>query len=96
MMTHYEAEKACNDQLAEVGGIKASWRLPTIKEFERAEKNGVRSSLPNIEKNRFWSSSVRSYFSHDAWMFYGDNGSSGSVSRSYYGFSVRCVARLAW
>ncbi len=91
-MDHFEAEKACNDQLAEVGGIKASWRLPTKEEFEEAEKNGVISSLPNMKNRWFWSSSVHSNYSNDAWLFNGNNGSTVGGYRSN-NYSVRCVAR---
>jgi hypothetical protein len=80
-MTHYEAQSACNDQLAVIG-IKASWRLPTKEEFEEAEKNGVRSSLPNINR-WFWSSLVHGNVSEVAWLFGGSNGSTVSGFDDY-------------
>lgn len=93
-MTYDNAQSACHDQLAEVGGIKASWQLPTIEEFKEEESNGVRSSLPNINR-WFWSSSVRADYPDFAWLFHGDDGDLGNGYRYRYGgdYSVRCVAR---
>jgi hypothetical protein len=93
-MNHYSAEKACKADLKEVGGISGvTWRLPSIEEYEEAEKNGMRNALPNMN-HWFWSSSVLSYYSNYAWLFNGSSGSTDyvSYSRNNYG-SVRCVAR---
>ena len=97
-MSHYDAEKACKADLAEVAKIsEVSWRLPSIEEYKEAEKNGIRKALPNMNY-WFWSSSVHSNNSHVACMFYGVDGAiiSASRSNSYIlsnAFSARCVAR---
>ncbi len=55
-MDQYEAEKICNVFGEQSGITNVSWRLPTIKEYETAEKNGIRK-LPDM-KHWFWSSSA--------------------------------------
>jgi hypothetical protein len=90
-MTHYDAEKTCSgfEEVAGITGYK--WRLPSKKDFELADKNGIRHALPNMEDNWFWSSSVKFMKPDLAWKF-------GSLSyithyqRKSYG-SVLCVAR---
>lgn len=36
-----EGSKSCSENRAEFGGIKTSWRLPTIFEFKQEYKNGI-------------------------------------------------------
>jgi len=90
-MTHYNAEKACNADLAEVAKIsEVTWRLPSKEEYEEAEKNGIRKSLPNMNY-RFWSSSLLN--SNYAYFFSGNLGYTNIYNRYYEVYSVRCVAR---
>jgi hypothetical protein len=89
-MTHYNAERACKADLKEVAGISGvTWRLPSIDEYEEAEKNGIRKALPNMNY-WFWSSSVKRSNSYFAWMFYGGFGFDYNRLDKV---SVRCVAR---
>lgn len=93
-MNHYNAEKACNGSLAEVAKIsEVTWRLPSEKEYEEAEKNGIRKALPNMNY-WFWSSSVRRSDSDDVWLFSPYTGDIFYVfNRNGVNGSVRCVAR---
>lgn len=91
-MNHYWAEQACDSDLKEVAGISdVTWRLPTIEEYKKAEQNGVRKALPNMNY-LFWSSLAHHGNSGEAWLFDGVNG----VNYYYYrsnNYSARCVAR---
>lgn len=78
--THHEA-------VEKFGG-----KLPTIQEFEVAEKHGFREVLPNIQGYWFWSSSLYSYNTDVAMVFSGFSGVSGDGFRDFNG-SVRCVGR---
>jgi hypothetical protein len=92
-MDHFRAEKACNADLEEVAGISGvTWRLPSIDEYQEAEKNGIRRVLPNM-RYWFWSSSVHSINSSNAWLFMGVDGNTSSVDRGNFYVSVRCVTR---
>ena len=92
-MTHYNAEKACKADLAEVAKIsEVAWRLPSKEEYEEAEKNGIRKALPNMNY-WFWSSSVHRSYSDVAWLFSGGSGVTYVDYRGNYDVSVRCVAR---
>ena len=90
-LTYHKALKACND-LNKVAGISGvTWRLPKIKEYKEAEKNGIRRALPNMNY-KFWASSMDSFTYSYAWLFRRD----GGYTATYYlnnNFSVRCVAR---
>jgi hypothetical protein len=68
-----------------------TWRLPSIEEYKKAEKNGIREALPNMNY-WFWSSSVRPDFSIVARLFDGENGNIYSYFSRDNDESVRCVA----
>lgn len=52
----YGSSKACSSGIPEAGILKGfSWRLPSIREFERAAANGMKEALPNMNHS-FWSS----------------------------------------
>lgn len=53
---HYGSQKACTEEIAglEIMGPR-KWRLPTIREFESAAANGMKTALPNMN-HWFWSS----------------------------------------
>ena len=98
-MNYYNAEKACKATLPEVAGISGvTWRLPSKKRYEQAEKNGIRRALPNMDDD-FWTSSVITNHPRNAWLFHGHNGYTRYAGGyTYYGNrsdseSVRCVAR---
>lgn len=76
--THYEAVEKFKDS------------LPTVKEFKLAEKHGFREVLPNIEDS-FWTSSMHSKITMEAYDFDGRDGVIYSASRDYAYNSVRCV-----
>jgi hypothetical protein len=91
-MNHYNAEKACKADLDEVAKLSGlTWRLPSIEEYEEAEKSGIRKALPNMNY-WFWSSSVHRSYSSVAWLFNGYDGYADDYYRSNVD-SVRCVAR---
>ena len=93
-------EKACaptndKDQAAVAKSANAgvddkSWGLPTIKEFQQANDDGITQVLPNMS-HWFWSSSLNPDNADDAQLFYG-NWSSLNYRR-YDDDSVRCVGR---
>ena len=91
-MDHYQACKL--DYLDDPAfcGLNLEWRLPTIEEYEEAEKNNIRDALPNMNY-WFWSSSVHADYPNYAWLFYGDYGGLGLDYRNGRYYSVRCVAR---
>ena len=92
-MNHYNAEKVCKADLAEVAKIsEVTWRLPSKEEYEEAEKNGIRKALPNMNY-WFWSSSVHRSYSDGAWLFNGGFGLTYVDYRNSDDYSVRCVAR---
>jgi hypothetical protein len=88
-MTYSNALKACKD-LKEMEGVAGSWRLPSIDEYNTAESNGIRSSLPNMN-HWFWSSSVHDSDTGVALVFFGVNGNVYNIGGGDYN-SVRCVA----
>lgn len=94
-MTHYDALDACNSDLEEVGGISGvNWRLPTIHEYKKAEKNGIRFKLPNTN-SWFWSSSVSPLMKNRARLFSKFYGVAYyELHRRDIPFSVRCVAKI--
>jgi hypothetical protein len=68
------------------------WRLPSRRDFEIAEHNGIRHVLPNIG-GFFWSASVHSSYRYSAWRLSGFHGGIDYSNRNGTGFlsSVRCV-----
>ena len=104
--THYNAvalnangkvtmEKACATDQDEAkranAGLIKTFGLPTIEEFEQAEKNGIRDVLPNMG-TWFWSASLNPVYSGYVRGFNGSSGYSGGDVRDDY-VSVRCVGR---
>jgi hypothetical protein len=88
---HFRALKICRANLKEMAGLKVlDWRLPSIEEFEQAEKNGIRRALPNMNY-LFWSTSKDPEHSDAAKMFNGIWGITGGYYRNKSG-SVRCIA----
>jgi hypothetical protein len=75
-------------------GLNLKWRLPTKGEFEEAERNDIRSALPNMDY-WFWSSSVQAINPYVAWLF---SGQDGGVYVDYFRdssyASVRMVAMI--
>lgn len=65
--------------------------LPTKKEYEEAEKHGIREVLL-FDKQYYWSASVYSNYQSNAWYFYSLNGNVFIITR-YNTNSVRCVGR---
>jgi hypothetical protein len=92
-MSHENGEKACMALLTEAAGISDSnWRLPTIKEFSEAERNGIRNALPNMNY-WFWSSTIHRYYPTEAYLFFGNSGQTDNYHYRKSDRSVRCVAR---
>lgn len=53
---HYGSQKACDEEVSGYEVLSSlRWRLPTIREFEQAAFNGMKSSLPSMN-HWFWSS----------------------------------------
>jgi len=104
--THYNAvaldsngkvisESACKSeegQKASAGIGEKKFGLPTIEEFQDAEKNGVREVLPNMKDYFFWSASLDPDGTDYARGFYGSGGDSDVDDRDY-DYSVRCIGR---
>jgi hypothetical protein len=99
-MTHFDAEKACKADLAEVAKLNGlNWRLPTQQEYKDAVAHGIRRApLPNMNDD-FWSSTLYPSGNNMVAEYY-----TGTVRpnpyyvggigyRGYSRFSVRCVAR---
>ncbi len=85
------ASVVCNSILKEFAGISdVTWRLPSIKEYREAEKNGIRKAFPNMQ-GWFWSSTVDRYETDHAWQFVGDNGDTQTFFK-VFDADVRCVA----
>jgi hypothetical protein len=69
------------------------FRLPTKKEFERAEEDGIRSVLPNMRDHWFWTSSpARSHKVKFAWDFSGNDGQLNDNMPSKAISWARCVS----
>lgn len=68
-----------------------SWRLPTLLDWQQADRNGLRKVLPHLE-NSFWSATVSSSDRRNAWSF---NGSAGSISETLRSepLAVICVGQ---
>ena len=66
-------------------------KLPTIEEWDTAEKHSVREVL-GLNDATYWSASVIATNRAGAWLFYGEN---GNVNYDYRNsnYSVRCIAR---
>ncbi len=85
-----------------------SWRLATIKDYNAAEVNGIRSVMPDMgivgaqrptrdvstgsSSYYEWSASVVSYDRYNSWVFSGSGGNVGYDGRDYAN-AVRCVGR---
>lgn len=55
-VNHFGSQKACTSENPEAKLLKdLKWRLPTIKEFEQAATNGIKTSLPNMN-HWYWTS----------------------------------------
>jgi hypothetical protein len=106
--THYNAvelsvdgkrvvsEKACagdEAKRANTGLREKTFGLPTIEEFQQAEKDGVREVVPNMSRHWYWSASRNPYDAHFAWEFSGNYGVSDYDFRDDDFYSVRCVGR---
>ena len=89
-------EKACITEEAKRASARIgdkSFGLPTIKEYEDAESNGIREVLPNMRYSWFWSASLSPYGSDGARGFDGDDGNSFDFGIRAGHSSVRCVGR---
>lgn len=90
------SETACGSdegKVASAGIGEKKFGLPTIEEFQQAEKNGVREVLPNMKDYFFWSASRDPGYTGYARGFNGYDGVSSSVAVRVYVNSVRCVGR---
>ncbi len=90
---YYLASNSCDKYLkadSELG--KLPWRLPTKFEFEEAERNFVRTSLPRME-SVFWTSSAYPATPNLAWVF-SYKGYSVLSGRGREGISARCVVKI--
>lgn len=97
----YGSQKACSDEIPDAKMLKdLRWRLPTIKEFEKAGVNGFKDSLPDANF-WFWTSTPakksRKYRRRRAappaalmWDGETQTSSAGSIADVA---SVRCVAK---
>ncbi|MBY0471378.1 hypothetical protein K2X30_09445 [bacterium] len=88
-------EMACvskEGKAASAGIQEKAFGLPSIEEFEQAEKDGIREVVPEMGGHFFWSASLYPYDPDFARVFGGGNGGSGYGSRDDGG-SVRCVGR---
>lgn len=70
----------------------ATWRLPTIYDWEQANINGVRFVLPNMGGN-FWSASIYSASRAYAWNIHGSYGNVSSDASRITSYGVHCLAR---
>lgn len=68
------------------------WRLPTVWDYHQAEIDGIRSVLPNLAGNVFWTATLNSSTRNVAYNFWGDSGSVSDNTRTTL-YSVRCVGR---
>lgn len=88
-------EKACVNEegkRASAGVTGKSFGLPTIEEFQHAEKDGIREVLPHTLGYAFWSASIDPYNPDYAYFFNGNDGGSHFDYRGF-GQSIRCVGR---
>ncbi len=93
-MNHEQAVKACHSEIAEVAGLSdLVWKLPTIEQYESADKNGFKEEIPGASSGWFWSATQNPKKSYTAKMYLGSDGSVFEADRHYDGFgSVKCVA----
>lgn len=90
-----DALDACHGSLKEVAGLtQLKWRLPTLKEFQLADKEGMRWSLSNVSF-WYWSSTGHEELYNYVWLYSGYDGyiDFGNRNYDYVKFSVRCVAK---
>lgn len=69
---------------------KVRWWLPSRADYLRAERHGLRFVLPNIG-NEFWTATVSSAASGNAWTFDGGAGGKLSTAARTANKKVRCV-----
>lgn len=82
------ASKACSGILAHIGGLsEIKWRLPSLEDYEEAEKRRALDLIPN-NNTGFWTSTT-DY--HETGMGYQFNGRVIMDKLKYLG-AVRCVA----
>lgn len=98
---HYGSQKACDTDVPEEKVLKLKWRLPTIREFEQAAANGMKSALPNMIQS-YWSSTpaskakrkTRRRRAEPASVFLWDANEERTATGTLLdGASVRCVAK---
>lgn len=92
------SETTCNSELgrkANAGISERKFGMPTMNEFARADKNGLREVLPHLTYSFTWSSSLRPGNSDMALGYSGYNGDlKGSYHRKFVTDGlVRCVGR---
>ncbi len=95
----YGSQKACSEKVSGYPLVKLRWRLPTLREFQRAAAHGMKSALPNMDRFYWTSTPVRrrKYRRRRrgpplAYMWDGteDRNDTGDLKDAA---SVRCVAR---
>jgi hypothetical protein len=69
---------------------KVRWWLPSRADYLRAERHGLRFVLPNFN-NEFWTATVSSAASGNAWTFDGGAGGKLSTAARTASKKVRCV-----
>jgi hypothetical protein len=93
-VAYSKTREACQSIMSEMPGTTdMNWRLPTIKEFENADKSGIRQALPSMNFT-FWTKSTTGRWNPDNILFNGVNGKYDYVDSydSDHLASVRCVA----
>ena len=90
------AHFACELNLRENGNLPGKFRLPTLAEYQAADADGIRSALPRMSGNWFWTSTL--YFFNNvydyAWAFDGTEGDTSFVFVRRDPESARCVQSL--
>jgi hypothetical protein len=92
--TYERALEVCSESKNNrTGGItEVTWDIPTIDNYNEAEKNGIRRALPRMD-DVFWTSTVWGEgFSGGAFFFMGKIGAESYGGR-YIPRSVRCVGQ---
>jgi hypothetical protein len=87
-----EAKIACMRLKSAADITGRTWRLPTIKEYEAADKSGIRTALPNM-KGWFRTASVvrPNNYTVESYFY---NGETGEIAHeSFWHFApVRCIS----
>ncbi len=89
-MGGFRARLFCSQNIFEMAGIAGlTWRLPSIQDYEQAERNGIRKALPNMSAY-FWTATdgPQGLFQ----IFEGYNGMAGFGDPIHQSFFTRCVA----